>query len=105
MKGNLEQATGLELPSTLVFDYPSMKELAEYLLQQLPAPASMPPPTVPEAASANIPAQIGLPRAGASKQAAAAETAQSSAASAAAGPAWGPMSPVQRLAYFQQQVG
>ena len=78
-----------------------MQELAGHLLQQLPPPVSMPAPAVPTAASAHF----GRPEGGASSQAAAGEVVQSSAASAAAGPAWGPMSLLQRVAYFQQQVG
>ena len=39
MRRDLAEATGLELPPTLVFDYPSMQELVDFLLQQLPPPS------------------------------------------------------------------
>ena len=105
VKRNLEQATGLELPPTLVFDYPSMTELAAFLLQQLPPTASMPVPVVSEAALTQQSVQAGLPKDRKSMQAAAGEAAQPSTASASAGPAWGPMTHLQRVAYFKQQVG
>lgn len=104
VKRDLEQATGLELPPTLVFDYPSMTELAAFLLQQLPPTASMPVPVVPEAASAQQNSQGNRSKDREIMQAAAGEAAQPSAVSAAIGPAWGPMTHLQRVAYFKQQV-
>ena len=104
VKRDLEQATGLELPPTLVFDYPSMTELAGFLLQQLPPTASMPVPAVSQAASAQQQVQASQTKDREVMQAAAGEAAQPSTASAAVGPAWRPMTHVQRVAYFKQQV-
>jgi acyl carrier protein len=36
----LESAVGTELPGTLVFDYPSVNEIAEYLLHSAPGPSA-----------------------------------------------------------------
>lgn len=104
VKRDLEQATGLELPPTLVFDYPSMTELAGFLLQQLPPTASMPVPVVSEAASAQQTSQGNRSKDRGIMQAAAGEAAQPSTVSAAVGPAWGQMTRLQRVAYFKQQV-
>ncbi|HLV34897.1 MAG TPA: type I polyketide synthase [Spirillospora sp.] len=54
LKSHLEQGTGLSLPSTLTFNYPTVAELAEYLDSRLaPAPAASPQPaeTRPEPAA------------------------------------------------------
>ena len=92
VKRDLEQVTGLELPPTLVFDYPSMKELADFLLQQLPAPAFKPAPAV---AAAGLGSQSLQPSPTA---------AMSAAASAAAGPPWAAMTSEQQTTFFRQQV-
>ena len=101
VRRDLEQATGLELPSTLVFDYSSMMELVDLLLKQLPPPAALPGPAVSRAIQPSQSSQDAVSGAGTNILAAAGEAAQSSRA----GPAWEPMSLMQRLAYFQQQVG
>ncbi|KAK9834736.1 hypothetical protein WJX74_008822 [Apatococcus lobatus] len=100
VRRDLEQATGLELPPTLVFDYPSMKELVDFLLQQLPPPASLPAPAASSPATASASVSSGILEARSHIPAAAA----SSAAPAAAGPAWGPMNLGQRTMFFKQQA-
>lgn len=46
------QLTGLDLPVTLIFDYPSVAEIAAFIVGKLPAPVTEQPPTVPPASVA-----------------------------------------------------
>ncbi|MFQ6399064.1 SDR family NAD(P)-dependent oxidoreductase, partial [Nocardia sp. KC 131] len=48
-RNRLGKATGLQLPSTLVFDYPTLIELAGYLHDQLAQSVSAPPPAASSA--------------------------------------------------------
>ncbi|UGT45356.1 type I polyketide synthase [Nocardia yamanashiensis] len=61
-RNRLSKLTGLSLPSTLVFDYPTAWDLAGYLLEQAlaetPAPAAAPTPAAPVAAAAPEVAQL-----------------------------------------------
>ncbi|MDT3397647.1 type I polyketide synthase [Streptomyces sp. B1866] len=50
LRNRLGAATGLSLPSTLVFDFPTPRELAEHLYPQLVADAEEAPATDPEEA-------------------------------------------------------
>ncbi len=45
VRKELADLTELDLPATLLFDYPSPDELAAYILETLPQPVSRPAPT------------------------------------------------------------
>ncbi|WP_051180260.1 type I polyketide synthase [Nocardia concava] len=61
-RNRLSKVVGMSLPSTLVFDYPTARDLAGYLLQQAlaeaPAPAAAPAPSAAPVSSASVPPEI-----------------------------------------------
>lgn len=55
VRREVSQLTGLDLPATLIFDYPSIAEIAAFVSSKLPPPAEQPLPAaaaVPDAAGA-----------------------------------------------------
>lgn len=54
MRREVAQLSGLDLPATLVFDYPSTAEMATFVVSQLPPPAQQPaqPPVQEQQAAA-----------------------------------------------------
>lgn len=49
MRREASQLTGLDLPVTLIFDYPSVAEIAAFIVGKLPAPVTQQPPAAPPA--------------------------------------------------------
>ncbi|MEV7398776.1 type I polyketide synthase [Streptomyces sp. NPDC091267] len=56
LRNRLQKATGLRLPATLMFDYPSPMVLADFLLEELPAGIEE---NTPDAVAGTAPAQNG----------------------------------------------
>ncbi|MCL9758987.1 acyl carrier protein, partial [Frankia sp. AiPa1] len=59
LRNRLGAATGLRLPATLLFDYPTVRELADHLAEEL-APASAAPASDPLAGPADLDGRPGL---------------------------------------------
>jgi len=54
LKGRLQKAAGISLPSTLTFNYPSVRALSRYLLEQLAPQLPEQDPEPPAVASPDI---------------------------------------------------
>lgn len=89
------QLTGLDLPATLIFDYPSVAEIAEFIVSQLPAPIEQAPAAVPAPVAAGSKGS-GRPARGSSRR------RKLGAAVAPAAPA--PLSAEERIEIASQKV-
>lgn len=95
MRREAAQLTGLELPVTLIFDYPSIAEIAAFIVGKLPAPVDEPQP-------AAAPAPVAAGPGGGSKAGGSRRRRRRALAAMAFEPA--PLSAEERLAVANSKV-